>query len=125
MMLDLTDEQVSKLTEPYPRGWLIHYWEELCQIAANLSFSQKKSNFFCLIERLLREGKIKFDLPLNDPRQDEFWEDPPEVILAHLREHWPTQAASESDPAIVDYFYDTQRCPPVSWLSEDGQWHSS
>jgi len=125
MIKPIEPDQLGRLLDAYPRGWFIHYWEEVCLELRDRSYPDKVEAFFYLVERLLKEGKAKFDLPLNDPRQDEFWEDPPEVIVAHLHSHWPAQATHEGDPVIVDFFYDTQRCPPVSWLGPDGQWHGS
>jgi len=120
---NLTAAQIEQLTEPYYRGWIIHYWEELCMVAPNLSFAEKKEAFFYLLERLLRKGKIRFQHPFEDKP---FWDTSPEIIVQHLKAGWPDSATTEGDEAIVSFFYDDwRRCPPVEWLGTDGQWYSS
>jgi hypothetical protein len=122
--MNLTNEQIERLTEPYSRGWIIHYWEEVCVLAPQLSFQEKKEAFFYLLERLLREGKVKFENPFgNEPK---CWEATPEVIVAHLKAGWPQAATTEGDETIVSFFYDDwRRCPPIYWLGPDGEWHGS
>lgn len=119
-MAILNEDQISRMTEQYPRGWISHYWEELCLIAPELSFSDKRDAFFCLVERMLREGKLKFDDPAMPSR---FWGASAEDILAYLRSGWPSGATSENDDPVFTYFY--LHAPPASWLGEDGQWHGS
>ena len=122
--MKLTESQLEKLTEPYYRGWIIHYWEELCMVAPDLSFPEKMEAFFFLVERLLREGKVRFQHPTKD--EPFYWDVPPEVIVEHLKMGWPKEACSEGDEAIVDFFYtDLTRCPPIFWLGPDGEWHGS
>jgi hypothetical protein len=122
--MHLTNEQIEQLTEPYPRGWIIHYWEELCMVAPHLPLQEKKEAFFYLLERLLREEKIKFENPFGGDQK--FWDAPPERIIAHLKMGWPQAAQTEGDEAIVSFFYDDwRRCPPIYWRGTDGQWHGS
>jgi hypothetical protein len=90
----------------------------------SFSFEQNKEAFFYLLERLLREGKVRFQQPTKD--EPFYWDAPPEVIVEHLKMGWPKEACSEGDEAIVDFFYtDLTRCPPIFWLGTDGEWHGS
>jgi hypothetical protein len=116
--MNLTNEQIERLTEPYPRGWIIHYWEEVCMLAPQLDFQEKKEAFFYLLERLLREGKVTFD----HPDKPELWGETPEVMLSYFKTHWPANVSAEDDIDLTTYFY---RMPGVSWLGPDGEWHGS
>jgi len=82
------------------------------------TFEENKEAFFYLLERLLREGKVKFD----QPDKPEAWDASPEEILEHFRKHWPTSATDEQDLNLHIYLY---RMPGIGWLGEDGQWHGS
>ncbi len=136
MTVNLTESQIASLTEAYPRGWISHYWEELCMVAPGLSFNEKKEAFFYLIERLLREGKAGFIAPGADcyispsnphPRytindEEAHWKAPPAQIVARLREQWPANATEEDDLDLYAYFYEI---PGIIWFDQDGKWHGS
>ena len=88
------------------------------------TFEENKEAFFYLLERLLRDGKIKFENPYGD--DPIFWEVGPEEIISHLQKGWPIDATQEGDEKIVEFFYcDLRRCPPIYWLGPDGKWHGS
>jgi hypothetical protein len=90
----------------------------------SFTFEENKEAFFYLLERLLREGKVKFENPFGD--EPKYWEATPEVIVAHLKAGWPQAATTEGDETIVSFFYDDwRRCPPIYWLGPDGEWHGS
>ncbi len=116
----LTDKQITSLTRQIYRGWISNFWGAVCIEAIQLNYSEKVEAFFWLLERLLREGKVKF----GDP-DDWSWNATPEDMIAHLKKGWPKDVTEEGDMKIVDYFYDLDRCPPISWLGEDGEWHGS
>jgi len=115
----LTDVQLEQLTEPYYRGWITHYWEELCMVAPSLTFAEKRVAFFYLLERLLWERKIKLGR-IDDSSVD--WDESPEAIIATLKDLWPSSAVTEDDEGLVIYFY---RYIAAAWLGPDGQWYSS
>ena len=101
--------------------WITCLWGKY---ADGFTFDENKEAFFYLLERLLMEGKIKFENPFG--YEPPFWEASPEAIIQHLKMGWPTTAQTEGDSAIVDFFYQDERvCPPIAWLGPDGKWHGS
>lgn len=98
----------------------------------NFSFEERREAFFCVIDRLLRQGKIRFVAPGADcyispsnpaPRltiEDEQaqWRVSPEIITSFLRSQWPADAEDENDVALTDYFYSI---PAVIWVADDGK----
>jgi hypothetical protein len=125
MMIEpIAPDQLDRLLDAYPRGWFIHYWEEVCLELRDWSYPAKVEAFFYLVERLLDEGKVKFADPHGDGST--LWDAAPDVVVEHLRSGWPKDADTEGSPLIVSYFYDDwNRCPPIFWLGPDGQWHGS
>ncbi|WP_323120833.1 hypothetical protein [Burkholderia alba] len=95
------------------------------------SFEEHKDAFFWMIDRLLRDGKIKFIAPGVDcyaspenpnPRytiydKDAHWSDVPEVIVESLRSQWPEGARDENDVDLMTYFYSI---PGIVWVGDDG-----
>lgn len=101
-------------------GCFAHWVSALFCKYDGFTFEENKTAFFYLIERLLRERKVRFG-----DFEDWSWNASPEDMVAHLKKGWPEDVAEEGDMRIVDYFYDLDRCPPISWLGEDGKLHSS
>ncbi|WP_423760061.1 hypothetical protein [Burkholderia sp. NLJ2] len=95
------------------------------------SFDDRKDAFFGLIDRLLRDEKIKFIAPGLDcyvspenpnPRytiydKEAHWSDVPEVIVENLRSQWPEGARDENDLDLMTYFYSI---PGIVWVGDDG-----
>lgn len=107
----------------------------------NLNYAEQKEAFFILLDRLLREGKVKFVKPdadvyhrynsdikdhyhpkfsVNDP--ETHWDAPIEEILTYLRERWPQSVSHKDDIKLTEYFYEI---PAIIWRGEDGKWYSS
>jgi hypothetical protein len=87
------------------------------------SFEENKEAFFWLLEKLLREGKVKFRHP-EDPwnTYGMVWNVPIGEKISYLRSKWPVSAKDELDADLNMYFYEI---PAIVWLGEDGKWYSS
>ena len=87
------------------------------------SFEENKEAFFWLLEKLLKEGKVRFCSP-EDPlyREKKEWDATPEEVIVYLKERWPEDAKDENDGDLHIYFY---QIPAIAWLGEDGKWYSS
>jgi hypothetical protein len=111
--------------------WITGLFSAISGWNPTLSFDEHKTAFFWLIERFLREGKIKFIAPGADcymsaenphPRlaiqdHEAHWNAPPEVIVAQLLAQWPQHTRDENDLDLLTYFYSI---PGVIWVGEDG-----
>lgn len=119
--------------------WITGLWGNVLFHHRELSFFEQKEVFFVLLERLLREGKVKFvkqdadvyhhydaktkvpyhpSQTVNDP--ETHWDAPIVEILKYLRARWPEGATQKDDLALNAYFY---QIPTIIWHGEDGRWY--
>jgi hypothetical protein len=111
----IIDDQYEGFCRGCFAAWITCLWGKYDD---SFTFEENKDAFFYLLERLLREGKVKFD----HPDKPVLWEETPEVILSYFKTHWPTNVATEDDVDLTIYFY---RMPGIAWLGPDGDWHGS
>lgn len=124
-------EHIDEIVQDAFGLWISGLFSAISARNPALTFDEHKAAFWGLVERLLREGKIKFIAPGADcytspenphPRltiQDEesHWHATPEEIVEQLREQWPSNARDENDPDLMIYFYSI---PGIIWVADDG-----
>ncbi|MGS0604597.1 hypothetical protein WMO32_21870 [Xanthomonas oryzae pv. oryzicola] len=102
----------------------------------DFGFYQRKEIFFVAVEKLLKEGKIKFIAPgadcyvspqrpspeLSIENTKAHWNESADKIIKYLKERWPKDAADDNDDELNIYFYEV---PSVIWIDEFGNYFSS
>lgn len=101
-----------------------------------LDFYQRKEIFFLVIEKLLKQRKIKFIAPGADcyvspenpspefsiENTEAHWNESAENIINYLKKRWPKDAMDDDDDELNIYFYEV---PAVIWIDEFGNYFSS
>ncbi len=90
----------------------------------NITLDEQKELFFTIVERLLKDGTIKFTPP-NELWHEGYniWDASTEEIMQYLRNAFPKEAKHEDDMVLIDYFYGG--IPAVLWKQEDGIYRGS
>ncbi|ACC76327.1 hypothetical protein VOI32_35925 [Paraburkholderia caribensis] len=98
--------------------WITALFDAILVPNPTLPFEEHKEAFFWLIEKLLREGQIRFCPPNELWREGcDVWDVDASTIVSYLREHWPASAKSKNDLVLSDYFY---ALPAILWIGDDG-----
>lgn len=134
-ILDAVDEEYEQIIEACFGLWSNSLWVAPRSLSG---FDDLKDAYFCLIEKLLKDGVIRFIDPdevdnvmvVRDhpppPKtiQDTstHWHVATEQIVSYLRSRWPLNATDENDPSVNLYFYEI---PPIIWRGENNVWVGS
>lgn len=103
--------------------WISALFSALVKNNPGWSVEEYREAFFCLIEELLSDGKLRFQDPKKGAgRNDIFWEVSPKEIVASLEASWPANVVDVNDADLNVYFY---TIPAVLWVGTDGKIYSS
>lgn len=124
------DHEVEIIRESFGLS-IFTLFSSVCGRNAKLSFEEKKSTFFTLLEKLLRDRLViliapgadcyvspsnpKPKLTVHDPQAR--WSAPVEEIMSYVRGHWPNGTSDENDVDLIYYFYEL---PGLVWLDSRG-----
>ncbi|MGD8250644.1 hypothetical protein [Ralstonia pseudosolanacearum] len=114
---------VSEIFENAFGLWITALFDGILVQNPTLMFDEHKEAFFELVERFLRDGRIKFCPPSDLWHEGyDIWDLEISMIVGYLRHHWPPSAKSKDDAALSDYFY---AMPAILWIGNDGEITSS
>lgn len=125
-------EHVEEIVRDSFGLWVSSLFSAIGSWNPSLSFEERKEGFFWLIEKMLRDGKVKFIAPgadcytspdnphprLNIQDDEAHWHEAPESIISRLHAQWPEHARNEDDIDLVTYFYSI---PGIIWVGEGGR----
>ncbi|MEF9413321.1 hypothetical protein ABXT21_04130 [Ralstonia sp. SM1864_UCD524_TZ4] len=114
---------VSEIVENAFGLWITALFDGILVRNPSLSFDEHKEVFFWLVEKLLRDGKIKFCPPNEIWREGyDIWDVDVTIVVDYLRLHWPASVKHKDDLVLSDYFY---AMPAILWIGDDGEIVSS
>lgn len=132
----MTVDLIEKIVRDSFGLGLIAIFSSIGSWSPELSFDQRRDEFFFVIESLLNDGKIKFIAPGADcyispdnqnPRfsvadSAAHWNLEAGEIVSYLKGRWPKNVVSDSDEDLTFYFYEV---PGVIWVDDSGNYFSS
>ena len=123
-LIDLKYNTICDMDDGVFGYWISALWSWFPE----LSFDEQKEAFLLLLSRLLDDGKVVLFVPaklspdLSIPRLEwqgwdgiDIWGIPHEEQIAHIRTHWPADAAGVEDSIMTDFWYDGI-CPWIGWV---------
>lgn len=120
MTLDQSDEQYQLFIRRSEFGnlvdlWLAtHYASDGADIEHSVKFGERRDAFIWVLERLLREGRIKLH------KKGKFLESPIEEQIQAFRNAWPVSVEATGYKDFYWWFFDPV-CPAgVAWRLPDG-----
>lgn len=125
-------ENIEKIINGCFGLWISSIFSAVCEWNPELSFEEKKEEFFLILEYLLEKKKIKFIKPgadcyisIKNPKPslsienpDSHWSASTHEIISNLKEKWPANVTDENDIDLNFYFYEI---PGIIWIGENGE----